>query len=126
MVKELLLISIICLCWSAKAQVNIIKDNRIDQKVKQKGGKTLSGYRIQIAFDSNKDVIDETRKKFNRMYPKTDTYMNFEAPNFNLKVGDFRTMNEAEKFRQKIMNDFPMAIIHKENINLPRLEQEDN
>lgn len=105
------------------SQVNIVKDARVDPKVKAKASKSMPGFRIQIAFDSNKDAVDEVRKKFVGLYPKTDTYLTFEAPNFNLRVGDFRTQIEAEKFREKLAGEFPISIIHKENINLPRIEQ---
>jgi hypothetical protein len=48
--------------------------------------------------------------------------MKFEAPNFNLKVGDFRTLIEAEKLKEKIMGEFTITIIHREYINLPRVD----
>jgi hypothetical protein len=104
------------------AQVNVVKDNRIDEKVTNKAQKQLLGYRVQICFDSDKNLVDEMRAKFINQYPKIDTYITFDAPNFNLKVGDFRTQIEAEKLKEKIIADYTITIIHKELINLPRVD----
>jgi hypothetical protein len=104
------------------AQVNVVKDNRIDERVINKAQKQILGYRVQICFDSDKNLVDQVRTKFINQYPKIDTYITFDAPNFNLKVGDFRTQIEAEKLKEKIIADYTITIIHKELINLPRVD----
>jgi hypothetical protein len=104
------------------AQVNIEKDSRIDEKITAKAQKQILGYRVQICFDSDKNLVDQMRAKFISQYPKIDTYITFDAPNFNLKVGDFRTQIEAEKLKEKIIADYSITIIHKELINLPRVD----
>jgi hypothetical protein len=108
--------------FSLTAQVNVVKDNRIDEKIQNKAQKQLLGYRVQICFDSDKNLVDQMRAKFISQYPKIDTYITFDAPNFNLKVGDFRTQIEAEKLKEKIVADYSITIIHKELINLPRVD----
>ncbi len=110
--------------------VEINKDPRIDHLIKQEGsvippatGPQISGYRIQLFFDSNKSAVDEARSKFMSLYPKVDTYVAYTAPHFFLKVGDFRTQMEAEKIKSKVENQFPTSNIIKEKINLPRIDQ---
>ncbi|MBU3658714.1 MAG: hypothetical protein FGM14_02500 [Flavobacteriales bacterium] len=104
------------------AQISVVKDERIDQKISNKAQKQILGYRVQICFDSDKNLVDQMRAKFISQYPKIDTYVTFDAPNFNLKVGDFRTQIEAEKLKEKIIADYSITIIHKELINLPRVD----
>lgn len=104
------------------AQIDVVKDVRINNRIANKAEKQLLGYRIQICFDSDKSLVDRMREKFIIQYPKIDTYITFDAPNFNLKVGDFRTQIEAEKLKEKIISDFSLTIIHKELINLPRVD----
>jgi hypothetical protein len=82
----------------------------------------MIGYRIQICFDSDKAVADEAKRKFVSLHPKTDVYMVFENPNFNLMVGDFRTKFDAEIMRAKIQGEFTISISHKTNIKLPRVD----
>lgn len=103
-------------------QINVYKDNRIDALVEKKRTSIMGGYRIQICFDSDKVVVNNARTKFSNLFPKIDTYMNFEAPNFNLLVGDFRTLIEAEKIQEKILGEFTITIIRKEYIHLPRVD----
>lgn len=104
------------------AQITIDADPRLEEQIAKKATKQIGGYRIQICFDSDKSVIDEARNRFISMYPKIDTYVTFEAPNFNLMVGDFRTLIDAEKIQEEIAGKFTVVIIHKTQINLPRID----
>lgn len=115
---------------SGKSQVTIQKDARIDQLVKAEaaplgpnGQPIMDGYRIQLAFDSDKKVVEEARSRFNSSFPKVDTYMEFKAPHYFLRVGDFRTQLEAEQVKAATANAFPTAFVVKDKINLPRIDQ---
>jgi hypothetical protein len=104
------------------AQITIDADPRIEKLIDKKSTRQIAGYRLQICFDSDKAMVDEARTRFAGMYPKIDTYLTFEAPNFNLMVGDFRTLIEAEKIQEEIFGQFTVTIIHKTMINLPRVD----
>lgn len=104
------------------AQIGMIADPRIEQRVAAKNSKQMPGYRVQLCFDSDKDLIDKARAQFVAEFPKIDTYVRFEAPNFNLMVGDFRTQKEAEELVERIRGKYPLTIVHKEQINLPRID----
>ena len=105
-----------------QGQISIQADDRIKQQIAKKASKQMNGYRLQICFDSDKSIIDEARNRFISIYPKIDTYVTFEAPNFNLMVGDFRTLLEAEKIQEEISGQFTIVIIHKTLIHLPRID----
>jgi hypothetical protein len=114
-----------------KGEVTIIADSRIDQLVKKQGtaippavNPQIYGYRVQIYFESDKKLVNEMQIKFLETMPKVDTYIEFNAPNYVLKVGDFRTMLEAEKIRDKALANFPTSFILKEYINLPRIDRD--
>lgn len=104
------------------AQITMDADPRLADQIAKKASKQMAGYRLQICFDSDKNVVDEARNRFITLYPKIDTYVTFEAPNFNLMVGDFRTLIEAEKIQEEIAGKFTVVIIHKTLINLPRID----
>ena len=117
--------------FSQEGDVKIIKDSRIDALVKKQGtpnppatSPQLIGYRVQLFFDSDKQLVDDARSKFIGQFPKVDTYVVFTAPNFVLKVGDFRTLLEAERIRETLLREFPTSFVIKELINLPRIDQE--
>lgn len=131
--KSAVFISFLCIClfsFSQKGEVEVIKDARIEALIKQEGAiippataPQIVGYRIQLFFDSNKTSVDEARTKFINSFPKIDTYVAYTAPNYFLKVGDFRTQNDAEKIKSAIDAQFPTSFIVKEKINLPRIDQ---
>ncbi len=115
---------------SSIGQIEVKKDSRIDGLVKMQGTPAanestvqINGYRVQLAFDSEKSVVDDARAKFSSLYPKVDTYVEFKAPHYFLKVGDFRTQLEAEEIKANTGGLFPTAFIVKEKINLPRIDQ---
>jgi hypothetical protein len=123
---------VLFLAFGALAQngnVTIIKDERIENIIKNKSqiippatSPQISGYRVQLIFDSNKKVIDDARSKFIAGNPKIDTYINYNAPNFILKVGDFRTKLEADRLKDAMMREFPTCFVVKEMVNLPRID----
>ena len=115
---------------SAQGNVEVMVDKRVEALV-EKAGKIvppatspqLVGYRIQLFFDSDKALIDQARSRFINIHPKVDTYVAYTAPNYFLKVGDFRTQMNAEKIKSTIETQFPTSFIVKELINLPRIDQ---
>ena len=131
MQKNISIIVFLFLCSSVsltqtdlpRGNVDVIADLRVKNLVAlEKKIDEISGYRLQICFDSDKTVIDEARNRFLKLYPLTSTYVEFEAPHFNLKVGDFRTRLEAEKIQRKIFGEFVICIIHQDFIQLPRID----
>ena len=115
--------------YSQGENVVIHKDSRLDNFIKQRGmiippatSPQMSGYRVQLIFDSNKKLVDDSRSRFISQHPKIDTYITYNAPHFTLKVGDFRTKQDAEKIKDELMRDFPTWFVVKETINLPRID----
>lgn len=122
-------LSIMFASIAQKGDVNITKDDRIDLLIKQRSqiippatSPQITGYRIQLIFDSNKKLIDDSRAKIVSSYPKLDTYIVYNAPHFVLKLGDFRTKQDAERVRDGLLRDFPTSFVIKETINLPRID----
>ena len=112
--------------------VSIVKDSRIDSLVQNQSvvippsvRPKMNGYRIQLYFDSDKGEINNARSRFIQQFPKIDTYVIYNAPNFFLKVGDFRTRLEAEKIKASIELQFPTSFVIQEPINIPRLDSEE-
>jgi hypothetical protein len=134
MIKLFLLSAALLTTAFLSAQEGIIEiksDPRIEMLVKKQGlpsntsaSPQISGFRIQIIFDPERKTIDEARGRFAAVYPTIETYVIFNAPNYFLKVGDFRTQLEAEKIKDGLTRDFPTSFIIKEQINLPRIVQQ--
>ena len=105
-----------------QGEITIIADPRIkslDLKKTEKPTK-LNGYRVQIFFGDRSEA-QEMRGEFIRKNPDVKAYISYLAPNFRLRVGDFRTRIECEKFKHEINRSFPGSYIVKDKIELPKL-----
>jgi len=113
----------------SQGNVEVIMDTRIDLLIKKQGepippatSVQINGYRLQLLFDSNKSKIDNARQQFAKLYPKIPTYVRYNAPNYVLKVGDFRTQLEVDRLKAEVNASFPMCFVVREKINLPRID----
>lgn len=83
----------------------------------------LDGYRVQIFFGSRDDAR-EMRTKFIQNNPEVGAYISYLAPNFRLRVGDFRDRLECEAFKKEIARNYPGSYLVKDKIELPALRPE--
>ena len=109
--------------------ITVEKDKRIEELISNKSkiippatSPQIMGYRIQLFFDTDKKEVDLARKKFIELYPAIETNVVYKAPNYFLKIGNFRTHLEAEKIKVTLDKEFPTNYILKELISLPSLD----
>lgn len=89
----------------------------------------IEGFRIQIFFDSgnnSKTNAEQAKSKFLAQHPEVVAYLTFKEPNFRVRVGDFRTRNEARGFLKKIINEYQNAFVIKDEIKYPPLIEVEN
>ena len=110
--------------------ITIIQDNQVDLLVAKhikmnENSRGIEGFRIQIFFDSGNSskthaqtVYDESVSKF----PNVRAYLTFKAPNYKVRVGDFRSKLDAQRLLNEIIIDYPNAWIIEDRINLPGVE----
>jgi hypothetical protein len=82
----------------------------------------MEGYRVQIFFGGRNEA-QKMRGEFLRSYPQSSAYISYLAPNFRLRVGDFRSKIEGEKFKNEVLSDFPGSYIVKDDISMPALHE---
>ncbi len=107
--------------------IKVEKDSRIDKVSEEmRGGATnkpvISGYRVQLISSSTKSTVDAERGKFMTNYRGTSSYIDYKAPNFRLRAGNFRTKLDAQKFQNEIKGTFPNTLVISDSIELPRLD----
>lgn len=87
----------------------------------------IQGFRAQV-FSGNeqrksKDEAFEKEKKIKDFFPGVPTYVSYTAPFWKLRVGDFRSHEEAYHMQRQLMTAFPsfgkeMNIV-KEEVKIP-------
>jgi hypothetical protein len=84
------------------------------------------GYRVQAFYGSDRRQVFNEQSRFNSLYPAVNTYITYKEPNYYLRVGDFRTRLEAQRFMNELRSNFPTLFIFREKINAPNLEYNDD
>ena len=85
-------------------------------------GVRLQGYRLQIYYDQEKNNVNQKRADYLARYKDEPAFINYKAPNFRLRVGNFRTRLQAEHYMNEVKVDWPDAIIVEDDIELPSLD----
>jgi hypothetical protein len=90
-----------------------------------KKDKQIEGFRVEIFFSSDADAKEKALKKkveFLKVYPENTVHIKYVAPNFRVRVGDFRTKNEALKLFKEIKSTYPLSFIVTDNIDFPLMK----
>jgi len=111
-------------------KVEIIQDERITQLAQQYKkmnlrNQSVDGYRVQIFFDSgsnSKKRATDAMDDFIAKYPTSRVFLSYKEPYYRVRIGNFRTLNEAVGFQKKIISDYPNAFPVKEKISFKELD----
>jgi len=109
--------------------VTVINDPRLDtlinrhilSRAEMHG---IRGFRIQVYFGSGQQArkeADEAKASCISLFPTQKAHILFQTPFYKVRVGDFRTRNEAFIWHNKIVRKFPKAYIVNDIINFPEL-----
>ncbi len=106
------------------AKVEIVQSEKIkelaDKHIQINEKAHIRGYRVKIHFGTDKSKSKEIKAEFIAKYPDVPAYEKYDQPNFNIRVGDFRTKLEAYKFLRKVQVDFPAAFLVQDDIEFPK------
>ena len=110
-------------------EIRIIQDSRVDsllQLHKQLNEKNphIDGWRVNIFFETgnnSKKLATEAKARFVQGYPNIPCYLVFQEPYYKVRVGDYRTQMEAEKFLKVVVAEYPNSFVVEDKINFPEL-----
>ncbi len=105
----------------APGRVVIMRDSRIDSLVKKnkiynENKKSVSGFRVQIYSGIQRAKANEAKALFHEKFPNQGVYLQYQQPNFKVRVGDFKTRIEAYAFMKQIEIDYENVFIVKDEI----------
>ncbi|MBA3705998.1 MAG: SPOR domain-containing protein [Bacteroidetes bacterium] len=118
--------NIFCFAQPDSGKIEMVQDYKVKELLNKHieiNSKTpVKGYRIKIHFGADKNKAKEMKAKFISVFPQIPAYEKYDQPNFNIRVGDFRTKLEAYKFLKEVQIEFPSAFLVQDEIELPKLE----
>lgn len=114
---------------SETGEVVVIQDWRIKKLINKHieyntAREGVSGWRVQIFMGlgrGERQNADDALQQFKRKYKKIKTYPDYKPPVYKVKVGNFRTKNDALKFVNEISVFFPNAWAEADLIEFPKL-----
>ena len=114
------------------SKINPVQDQRLTEMVRwqiennqNKNG--IDGWRVEIfnsAASNAREQARDVKQKFLSNHPDLPVYVLFNAPDFKVRIGDFRTRNEALKLRKEITREYPKSFEVWGKINYPPLQGE--
>ena len=100
--------------------VTVTKDPRVDLLVKKQiaineettreSREHVPGFRIQVINTPDRNKVYDAKAKVYQQFPDWKPYLLYQAPNYKLRVGDFRTQEEAEAAMQELAKLFPSGL----------------
>ncbi|MDR2125230.1 MAG: SPOR domain-containing protein [Prevotellaceae bacterium] len=114
----------------SQGKITVIQSADIDEALslhRAENFKTqkITGYRICIFRDNqqnSRSIALQTKQNFKSEYPDIPIYLEYKNPYFYVYAGDFRTKEDAEKFKREINAEYPKSWLSNEiKINLPSL-----
>ena len=118
--KKLLLILILssltfCGYAQKRGTLHVNQDSRIERLMKRQrdvyaANNTMPGYRVQI-FSSNRQQTAKTEaleleEQIKEKVSQT-VYVQYVAPFWKVRIGDFRTYDEAKEYKKIFVQQFP-------------------
>lgn len=110
-------------------RLNLKQDPRFEELVKlhikrnqQSSG--IPGFRVEIFFSSEinaRQKAQNIKNEFLSAFPNYNVYITFVSPDFKVRVGDFRTKNDALRLVKEICGQFPKAFVVPDLIEFPKL-----
>ena len=116
----ILLVSLQAAAQTDSGSVVVNKDPRIDLLIKKQidineettrdTRRTAPGYRIQVINSNDRNKVFAVKAKIYQLYPELKPYLMYQPPFYKLKVGNFRTKEEAEEYRKDLSHQFPSGL----------------
>ncbi|HVU99380.1 MAG TPA: SPOR domain-containing protein [Puia sp.] len=102
------------------AGVVVRKDPRVDSLVQKQieindlttrdARRNVPGFRIQVINSPDRNKVYAAKVKVYEEFPDLKPYLLYQAPNYKLKVGNFKTQEEAEQAMQQLSRLFPSGL----------------
>ena len=98
----------------ARVDLLIKKQIQINEETTRDSRRNIPGFRIQVINSNNREKVFAAKTKIYQKFPELKVYLLYQSPNYRLKVGNFKTSDEADVYVKKLVSLFPtgMYVVH--------------
>jgi len=86
------------------------KQSTINTAVKKASARSMRGYRLMVVNTNKRNEAIDAKTKIYTYFPELKAYLIYQSPYFKLKTGNFKTRDEAEKYRKMMTTMFPKGV----------------
>jgi hypothetical protein len=86
------------------------KQAAVNLAIKKASARTMKGFRLLILNTSNREEALDAKTKILSYFPELKAYIGYQSPMFKVKAGNFKTRDEAEKYRKNLNTVFPKGV----------------
>ena len=73
-------------------------------------------------YNGRKADLTKKKTEFLVVFPNAQAYTVYDAPEYKLQIGDFRTRLEAEKFLKEVVKKYGSGFVVRTMIKPPKLD----
>jgi hypothetical protein len=86
------------------------KQAEINEETTRETRRFIPGFRIQVINSSDRGSVFAAKTKVYQQFPELKPYLMYQAPNYKLKVGNFKTQEEADDYAKQLTKLFPSGV----------------
>jgi hypothetical protein len=93
-----------------RVDILVKKQSSINTAVKKASARSMRGYRLMVVNTNKRNEAIDAKTKIYTYFPELKAYLSYQSPYFKLKAGNFKTRDEAEKYRKMMTTMFPKGV----------------
>jgi len=119
--KIFLLAFLASLPFVVSAQVEIVKDHKLDlllqkqeelnKKAYVDNNRTGPGYRVLVVSTNDRKQALDVKTKLMRSFPDQKTYLIYQSPHYKIQIGNFKVREDADQLRKQVTKIYPTGVI---------------
>lgn len=86
------------------------KQGDINAAIKKANARTAKGYRLLVINTNKRDDAIAAKTKVYSNFPELKAYLVYQSPYFRLKVGNFKTREDAQQYQKTLGYYFPKGV----------------
>ena len=88
--------------------------------MRNKSVKFVNGFRIQIYVGNDRKSADDAKIYTYQKYPEIYPYLSYQQPIYKVKIGDFLSRMDAERYYSDIKDLYPSAMILPDRVEIKK------
>jgi hypothetical protein len=88
----------------------IKKQIQVNELTTRDARRFVQGFRILVISTNDRNKATNAKTKIYQEFPELKAYLMWQSPYMKLKVGDFKTREEAEPYLASIQRFFPTGV----------------